>query len=101
MTKKNPVSRKHFRYKTLLLSLEPFAFIDRDPENENFQPTISGLIINESHGGCALVTSSGVTLKKGGIIKVKSGDLSPMKAEVRWRKKLDGDTVRIGLKYLE
>ena len=101
MTKKNPVPRKHVRYKSLLMSLEPYALIDRDTENASFQPTIPGFIINESHGGCSLLLSSGVTLKKDGIIKVKTGDLNPMKAEVRWKRKLDEDIVRIGLKYLE
>jgi len=98
MTKKDPIKRKYLRYNP-----KPFIYvlISKEPEEEESQTEFAGLIIQEAYGGCAIVTSSDLSVKKHDIAIMKSADMPTVKAEVRWRKKLDKDLVRIGVQYLE
>ena len=97
MTKKDSIKRKYFRYKPKLFI---YVLISDGSKEEGFQTEFSGLIIQEAYGGCAIVTSSDLSVKKHDIVIIKSADMPTTKAEVRWRKKLDRDLIRIGVQYL-
>ena len=97
MTKKDPIKRKYFRYMP-----KPFIYvlITKGGEEEQFQTEFAGLIIQEAYGGCGIVTSLDLPVKKHDIVIMKSSDMPTARAEVRWRKKLDKDLIKIGVKYL-
>lgn len=67
----------------------------------DFRPTMLGLILEESAKGCGIVVLSNVVLKIGSFCRVKVGRGPALKAEVRWRKDLDDEVMRLGLLYLE
>lgn len=96
MTEKYPNKRKYVRYRTEPF---PYALIDQEPEREVFQPGFSGLVIQEAHGGCGIVTSSNLVVKEADRVKVQIGDQPLMKAEVRWQKELDMGLIVIGVQF--
>lgn len=67
----------------------------------DFKKDFIGLAVSEAHGGAAFVMTKEVTLEKHDPIVIKVGELSELKAEVRWVKKLDEDVYKIGIQYLE
>ncbi|MCK6597738.1 MAG: hypothetical protein L6Q37_05190 [Bdellovibrionaceae bacterium] len=77
------------------------ALIDLKFSTKEFKPSISGLILNESYSGCAIVVASDVILKLGSKVKIKIGNLHVMKAEVVWAKILEENIQKIGIKLLE
>jgi hypothetical protein len=67
-----------------------------------FTPDVTGLLANESFGGCSLVVIGSKQLKKGLICRIKLGYLvNPLLVEVRWRKELAEGISRVGLKYID
>jgi hypothetical protein len=78
-----------------------FAMIDlknRPP----FNPKLVALISEESQSGAGLiVVDPPAILKKGQVIVVQVGRLSPLPAVVRWLRKLEDRVYRIGIEYLE
>lgn len=70
------------------------------PEGE-FAPTILGLVADESSKGCGVVLLEITDLVVGDKCIVQAGQLSPLRAEVRWRKQIDEGVIRLGLMYLE
>ncbi len=100
MAQQQSERRRFFRYRSLLLSLEPLVLIDHQPEANTFQPTIAGLIVDESDEGFGFVTSSTLPSHEDDVIKVEVGGLPPREAKVCWKRTLDDDLIRIGIKYL-
>lgn len=95
MTKAN---RKYTRF---LPEPGTYALIDPRISPLKFEPKVTALVYNESFSGCAVVVQSCKKLQIGDVCSVQISTLSPMKAEVRWRKELDNGITRIGLRYLD
>jgi hypothetical protein len=95
--KKDSIKRKYFRYKPKLFI---YVLISKEPKVGESQTEYAGLVIQEAYGGCAIATSSDLSVKKHDIVIMKSADMPAVRAEVRWRKKLDKDLIRIGVQYL-
>jgi hypothetical protein len=76
------------------------AYIDLKNGKE-FAPSLVAMVINESFTGCAVVLASDVPLKKDMKIKIKVGNLEPMKAQVAWFKTLEENIHKVGVKLLE
>jgi len=76
------------------------AHLDLRGDDEAFRADLIALVINESAGGCSLVTLiTDEDLKLGDSIRIKPGQLHPMKAKVIWRTEIDEEVMRLGLKY--
>lgn len=91
--------RKHIRFKPDPLDV---AFVAFNQNVSEFQPDMAALIIEEAPlGGCGLVIRFTEKLQVGDKCAVKVGRLSPLKAEVSWRKPLDNQVLRMGFKFLE
>lgn len=105
--------RRHIRFKPGAVNLEDLeartreaiAFIALDAESETFTPEVNGFIIEQSHSGCSLVLVRAKEvydeLSSGKKCIIKAGPLSPMRAEVRWRKDLDESVFKVGFQYLD
>ncbi len=85
---------------------EVVGFVDyTTTANDQFKPTIIGLITDQSHSGCSLATIARPTIvealspKNEVILKV--GPLAPMRAVVRWRKDWDEGLIKVGFEFLE
>ena len=91
-------TRKHLRYKP-----EPSAVARIDPDNGfKFEAKICGIIISESYSGCAVVIQMTEQLAVGDNCRVQVNEnVDPFKAEVIWRKPIDEDILKLGLKFLE
>ncbi len=90
--------RKYIRYKP-----DPgvFALIDFEADAGPFRPTFPALVLTESHQGCGLLIVDNKQLSVGSLIRVQVGNLPPMRAEIRWKEKLDSDATKIGLHFLD
>ena len=75
------------------------AWLSIDPSS--FQKDMIALVDSESHSGCGITLNKDLSLEVGFRCMVKVGELSPMKAEVRWVKNFDNSLYRLGLHYLE
>lgn len=78
-----------------------YAGIDTRTQGHPFQPEIVGLVYEESSHGCGMVLIGIEKLQQGDICRLQIGSREPIEAEVRWRKEIDPDVVRIGFLYLE
>lgn len=67
----------------------------------DFKPFSSGTLINESYGGCAMILMTSNQIFKGQKIKIKTGNLDPMMAEIVWVETVKDKIYKIGIKYLE
>lgn len=95
----NRFDRKYIRFRP---DANAYAQIDRDPDRGEFLFEYAGLILEESPmGGCGLVIHEMVGLQVGDIVRVKVGELAPLKAKVVWTKPLGDQVIRIGMKFLE
>ncbi len=95
----DPVKRKHLRVQP---DFDEFCLIDLDFNSPEFNPSIGAFIVNESPmGGCSLVVHQTEYLQEGDKCTVQLGRMAPLKAEVKWRRALDEDVVRLGLQLLE
>lgn len=86
-------------------SLEAMAHIDLDTDGDSFQPTLMGLLGDQSHLGCSAVFAAGggrgEELVKGRICILKAGVLHPMRAVARWRSEIDESFFKVGFEFLE
>ena len=86
-------------------SVQAMAHIDLNAESETFQPTLMGMLGDQSHSGCsvAFLRKNEPTndLKQGMECLVKAGRLHPLRAVVRWRRDMDDDFFKIGFQFLE
>ncbi len=69
--------------------------------SSEFRVDSLGIIINESATGCAIVIPQTKKLQEGDKFVVQVGKLNPCKAVVVWRKEIDKDVVKLGIKYEE
>ena len=72
----------------------------------SFSKDLAALIINESaHGACFVVNralvSAGKPIITGQLLLAQVGQMSPLKAEVRWVKEVDANLLKIGIELLE
>jgi hypothetical protein len=86
-------------------SVEAMAHIDLNPDGDTFEPTLMGLLGDQSHVGCSVVFvrsfGDGKELVKERICKVKAGALHPMRAVARWRADIDDSFFKVGFEFLE
>jgi len=87
-------------------STAALAHIDINSETDQFDPTLLGLLGDQSHTGCsvAFLRSQEIAserLVRGDECKVKAGALHPMRAVVRWREDMDEDFCKVGFEFLE
>ncbi len=95
----NRFDRKHIRFRP---DATAYAQIDKNADREEFLFEHTGLILEEAPmGGCGLVVHEMVGLQVSDIVRVKVGELAPLKAKVVWTKPLGDQVVRIGMKFLE
>ena len=80
---------------------QTIARLDLKMTGKEFKPTLTALVLNESFSGCAILLADDFELKKGFKLRIKIGDLHPMKAEVAWTKVLEENIQKIGIKVLE
>jgi hypothetical protein len=71
----------------------------------DFKREIAALIINESHHGVCLVINSKLLplnfeIPVGMELRVKTGNLDPASAKVRWIKIVDEELMKIGIEYV-
>jgi hypothetical protein len=92
------VTRNSLRY---VPEQDTIAWVDHTMESAEFKPQAAALIFSESFRGCGLVIidTQKLHLKVGSICRVKIGDLTPIEGEVRWRKQLHSDVVKLGIQY--
>lgn len=107
MKKKTKVSSKKVSSRSLKRPIrftpDPLTiavlFSENSPPSETL--SIVGLVLNESFGGCAILINHDGGLKKDLKLKIKVGQLSPMRANVIWVKNLEESIYKVGLKFLE
>ncbi len=78
-----------------------FVQIDLRSDGTEFNPTIAGMVLNESAKGCGAVVVKTLKLQEGQKVKAAVGKLSPLLAEIKWVQELDSQVLKIGLQYLE
>jgi hypothetical protein len=91
-------SRRYIRFKP---DTSTYAGIDTRTEDKAFIPQIMGLVYEESSYGCGMVLIGIEKLQVGDICRIQVGGGTPVEAQVRWRKEIDCDVVRIGFMYLK
>jgi hypothetical protein len=90
--------RKSIRFKPDPLTV---ALLDLKPKAQTFNPSLVGLVINESYSGCAILLATDLKLKKETKVNIKVGNLSPLKAEIVWLKTLEENIHKVGIRLLE
>lgn len=80
-----------------------FAMIDLMDERPDgtFRPSMVALVPEESSKGVGLVLLTTPSLQVGNYVRIQVGKLPPLRAEVRWRRDVDPQIIRIGLLFLE
>ncbi len=96
--KRTEIKRANLRYKP---QSTVHALIDADFATAEFSPTISALIFDESFGGCGLVILDTPKLQVGDRCRIQIGNLPVTRAEVRWRRELAEDVIKIGVLFNE
>lgn len=77
------------------------AFVEFSPSERAFNPSHVALILDEAHGGCGLVITLSKKPRKGDLVRVKVGKLSPLIGDLVWVKKLTDHVYQIGIEYKE
>jgi hypothetical protein len=95
---RNPQRRKFTRY-----AADPgdFALILSDNKGQKLPAPIPCLIVEESYGGCGLVTTKIDLIKKGAQLELQVGKLAKMRGEIRWTRILENKILYFGVAYLE
>jgi len=101
MENKNISKRAHMRYKPQ--ELESLVLVDTRTEGlkEDFCPTVIGLALSESRGGCSFVARITTKIRKQDIVIIKVGELLPLYAEVVWLANVDTELIKVGIKFRE
>lgn len=76
------------------------ALVDLKPTRE-FKPTLTGIVLNESYTGCAILVASDLPFKKASKLRIKVGQLEPLKGQIAWIKHLEENIYKIGVRLLE
>lgn len=94
--------RRYLRYppdKTKVVFLQ---FSTTLPDDTAFRPEVTGLVCEESHGGLRIVTlAHGLdeSIAQGAPCVIQLPRFGLQTAEVRWRKPVDDDLIKLGLKF--
>ncbi len=88
--------RRYYRFAPEKNTLASISFGD-DPSLH--RPEIVGLVYEEAYKGCGLVCIYDERLAIDSKCIVECGDLSPTTSTIRWVKKLDETTIKIGVEY--
>lgn len=88
--------KRSVRFKSEPMTL---GYLDLETTN-SFNPQLIGIVLNESFTGCALILAIDDELKVKQQIKIKVGNLDPIKASVSWFKILDENILKVGLKFI-
>ena len=92
-------NRRNLRYKPDKLQVAQIMF---DGTKTAWQPDDVALIIDESAvSGCQLVLKFTPHCKPGSRVRVKLGPLDPLLGEIVWRREIDADLFRVGVRFLE
>lgn len=91
--------RKHVRFQPDPMD---FAQIAIHSLGEPFTPELVALILDEAPlGGCALAILDNPMLTLGSQCLVKVGRMDPVRGEIVWKKEIEHNLMRLGIKYLE
>ncbi len=94
-------TRTHLRFKPDPLEYAQVALYSPDQE-EAFKPDFVALIVEEAPlAGCSLIAHAYPGIEVNAECLVKIGELAPVHAQVIWKKPLESDLVRFGLKFFE
>lgn len=96
--------RRHMRFPPDDIEIARIQFTDADPDPSTFRTDMAGLVIEEAYGGAGVVALSHggpADIAEGTRCHVRVGNLGPLKAEVRWVKRLDEDVAKLGIEYLD
>ena len=92
-------NRRNLRYKPDKLQSAQIMF---DGHSTNWEPDDVALIIDESAvSGCQLVLRFTQLCTAGSRVRIKLGPLDPLLGEVVWRREIDADLFRVGVRFLE
>ncbi|NES81260.1 MAG: PilZ domain-containing protein [Moorea sp. SIO2B7] len=91
-------TRKHPRFNQ---DPDVIAEIDLELNESKFTRSLWGIVFNDSFGGCAIVVVTQELLEFNQICYLKFSELTPFKAKIVWTKKLDENTWKLGLEYIE
>ncbi len=94
--KKKPSKRRAIRYNP---DQGDYAIVSYKKKPQEFQNDALGIILNESSTGCSVVVPHTPKLQEGDQFVVQIGRLEPLPATVIWRKELDKDVVKLGIRY--
>ena len=90
--------RRHTRYRPDRLTT---AQVQLDAVTSSFVSEATGLVFEESYGGCCVIIIHNRPISLQDRWRVQVGSLHPMVAEVVWVKRLDEFVYKVGLKFLE
>ncbi|MDZ4661015.1 MAG: hypothetical protein SGJ18_05285 [Pseudomonadota bacterium] len=90
--------RRSLRY---IPDVGDYAIICFNKKISQFQTDVLGIILNESNTGCSIVIAGTNKLQKDDQIVAQIGRLEALHATVIWRKEIDKDVVKLGLRYDE
>lgn len=92
-------TRAYLRFKPDPLE---YAQVAIQSGGDGFTPEFVALIVEESPiSGCGLIAHNYPGIEEGTECRVKIGRLAPLRAQVMWRKSMEWDLMRLGLKFLE
>lgn len=95
---KKTQARKSTRFKPELSSV---AQLCTGSLKKNFSEDFASLVLSESYTGCSVVVVNAPAFRVGSQLRVKTGALAPLLAEVRWVIPLDENIQKVGFMYLE
>ncbi len=104
MSEHRTEQRKHLRFPPPEWEIALIQCSDAPLSEDEFEPEIAGLVMEESHAGCGLVVLERLLegkLDGGDHCLVKVARLGIVRAEVRWIRPVDQGVVRLGLHYLD
>ncbi|TVQ36051.1 MAG: hypothetical protein EA370_08820 [Wenzhouxiangella sp.] len=96
--------RRHLRFPPPEWEIALIQCSDAPVSEDEFEPDIAGLVMEESHVGCGLVVIERLLedrLASGDRCMVKVARLGIVLAQVRWIRPMEGGVARLGLHYLD
>ena len=98
MSSENNVRRKYIR---AVPDADEYVQIDLNLDGE-FSFDYAALVVEESPlGGCSIVCLNSIPLEVGTQCRMKVGKMSALKSEIVWKRDLDEQVLRCGIKFLE
>ncbi len=104
MSEHQAEKRRHLRFPPPEWEIALIQCTDAPLSEDEFEPQIAGLVMEESHVGCGLVVIQRLLedrLAEGDRCMVKVARLGIVLAQVRWIRPIDDGVARLGLHYLD